>query len=114
MQVLHLGAQEVSQITWIFNDPSSTLDTLIGVNASYTFTVAGDYNVCLIVETDLNCASNQDTLCQLVHIRALPSVNVVVDSVWQDPLLPTPSYLLWQRLHLLLTHGTLVYLLLIY
>ena len=37
--------------------------------------------MCLIVETDLNCASNQDTVCQLVHIRSLPSVNVVVDSV---------------------------------
>ena len=75
------GTGSITEYTWIFNDPSSTLDTLTGVNASYAFTVAGDYNVCLIVETDLNCAGNQDTVCQLVHIRSLPSVNVVVDSV---------------------------------
>ena len=75
------GTGNITDYIWIFNDPSNTQDTLTGANANYTFTGSGDYNVCLIVETDLNCASNQDTVCQSVHIRSLPSVDVVVDSV---------------------------------
>lgn len=75
------GTGNVTDYTWIFNDPNSIQDTLTGVNAAYAFTVSGDYAVCLIVESDLNCAGNQDTLCQSVHIRSLPAVDVVVDSV---------------------------------
>ena len=75
------GTGNIMDYTWIFNDPNSIQDTLTGPNASYAFSLSGDYNVCLIVETDLNCASNQDTVCQFVHIRSLPSVDVVVDSV---------------------------------
>ena len=75
------GTGNITDYVWIFNDPSSTQDTLTGVNATYAFSTSGDYNVCLIVETDLNCAGNQDTVCQLVHVRSLPTVEIVVDSV---------------------------------
>ncbi|HAB90476.1 MAG TPA: hypothetical protein DCF84_08055, partial [Bacteroidetes bacterium] len=75
------GTGNITDYIWIFNDPNNTQDTLTGVNANYTFTISGDYNVCLIVETDLNCAGNLDTACQSVHIRSLPLVDVVVDSV---------------------------------
>ena len=69
--------QEISSYEWDFGDGQSDS----GANVSHTYTVAGDYDVTLTVDTGNGVCTDQKTLTVTVYAIPQPSVSVSPTSV---------------------------------
>jgi gliding motility-associated-like protein len=65
------GTGNIISYSWTFGQAGATSSL---PNPSYTYTSAGTFNVCLTVQTDINCVVNQNTFCQNVIVYQPPVV----------------------------------------
>ncbi|MEI6748980.1 MAG: PKD domain-containing protein [Bacteroidota bacterium] len=61
---------QISSYEWTFGVPGTTDDSSSVKNPSYTYTVAGSYDVDLIVNNTIGCT---DTVTHTIHVNPLPN-----------------------------------------